>query len=147
MNARPIIIIFLLLGHDTATLAPDVQEIFFTAATYREFTTPIPSYAIRGKCQKADFIAYEEDCRKFINCFIDPTRIQKCAPGLLFNKETRECNLESKVICNNCRLIQTPSLKEHGRFIIYFQNDKCFFSTDRYNNETITRVGAGQSVN
>jgi hypothetical protein len=71
-------------------------------------TDPTPSFAIQNKfkCQKPGFIAYEEDCRKFINCFIDPPRIQKCAPNLLFNKKTGECDFESKVICNNCRLIQ-----------------------------------------
>lgn len=57
---------------------------------------------------------YLMDCRQFLNCFKGRGYIQSCAPGTLFNPETRECDYPSKVICGslnnpNSKLRTAPS--------------------------------------
>lgn len=42
---------------------------------------------------------YIMDCRQFLNCWKGRGYIQSCAPGTLFNGETRECDHPTKVHC------------------------------------------------
>ncbi|XP_069680100.1 uncharacterized protein teq isoform X2 [Periplaneta americana] len=43
--------------------------------------------------------AYRPDCRQFLNCWKGRGIVQVCAPGTLFNPDTRECDFPSKVKC------------------------------------------------
>uniref|UniRef100_A0A182WB30 Scavenger receptor class A n=1 Tax=Anopheles minimus TaxID=112268 RepID=A0A182WB30_9DIPT len=48
---------------------------------------------------------YVPDCRQYLNCWKGRGFIQNCAPGTLFNPNTRECDHPSKVSC-----LPVPSL-------------------------------------
>lgn len=48
--------------------------------------------------QSGHFV-YIMDCRQFLNCWKGRGYIQSCAPGTLFNSETRQCDHPSKVHC------------------------------------------------
>lgn len=48
--------------------------------------------------QSGQFV-YIMDCRQFLNCWKGRGYIQSCAPGTLFNPDTRQCDQPSKVNC------------------------------------------------
>ncbi|XP_052860000.1 uncharacterized protein LOC128267239 [Anopheles cruzii] len=52
---------------------------------------------------------YVMDCRQFLNCWKGRGTIQNCAPGTLFNPDTRQCDHPSKVNC-----LPVPSLNSIG---------------------------------
>ncbi|XP_035791603.1 uncharacterized protein LOC118466427 [Anopheles albimanus] len=52
---------------------------------------------------------YVMDCRQFLNCWKGRGFIQNCAPGTLFNPDTRQCDHPSKVTC-----LPVPSLNSFG---------------------------------
>ncbi|XP_058459171.1 uncharacterized protein LOC131435375 [Malaya genurostris] len=62
--------------------------------------------------QSGHFV-YIMDCRQFLNCWKGRGYIQSCAPGTLFNPDTRQCDHPSKVNCLTSNTMNTYS--ELGR--------------------------------
>ncbi|GLG96514.1 Neurotrypsin, partial [Gryllus bimaculatus] len=54
-----------------------------------------------GQCpsQATGAFPYLPDCRRFVNCWRGRGFVQACAPGTLFNADTRECDHPHKVHC------------------------------------------------
>ncbi|XP_037905161.1 uncharacterized protein LOC119647912 isoform X2 [Hermetia illucens] len=52
---------------------------------------------------------YILNCRQFLNCWKGRGYIQSCAPGTVFNPDTRECDNPEKVICLNYRSESNPN--------------------------------------
>ncbi|KAK6643897.1 hypothetical protein RUM43_000162 [Polyplax serrata] len=80
--------------------------------------------SIKSLCPPGETVQlpYPPDCKRFINCWKGRSSIQVCAPGTLFNPETRECDFPAKVNCYNADLdefgdqIPQPTKERYTRF-------------------------------
>lgn len=57
--------------------------------------------------QQSGHFVYIMDCRQFLNCWKGRGYIQSCAPGTVFNPDTRQCDHPSKVSCVTSHTMDT----------------------------------------
>ncbi|CAB4062623.1 SVH1 [Lepeophtheirus salmonis] len=58
-------------------------------------------------------ISYENDCRKFINCWKGISKVQSCAPGTLYNSASGICDFPSKSDCGTPASLIKNSMRKN----------------------------------
>ncbi|XP_046390189.1 uncharacterized protein LOC124158856 [Ischnura elegans] len=87
---------------------------------------------------------YPLDCRRFVNCWNGKAFVQPCAPGTLFNADTRECDFPSKV--RGCDQHRSPPVETSGSDRNPASNAKLveFDDGEEYGGEGVIDVRASE---